>query len=236
MAETQLDSEIDLLGTVAHDLKTPISSIKSYADLIAHAGDLNEHQQHYLGRIYQAVQQMNNLVNDLLDLVWVEEGMDLNRAPCNLLDVVRGQVSALEGYAAERNVALHLTHAADLTLVQADERRLAQVVNNLVGNGIKYNRDGGSVRIHVSRQAEALRVSVRDDGFGIEAEDLPHVFERFFRARRAEATRIEGSGLGLSIAQAIVKQHGGSISATSTPGEGSEFVFTIPLAPQHTED
>lgn len=228
MNDPNTASEIDLLGTVAHDLKTPLAAIKSYADLLDHAGDLNEQQQKYLTRIHQAVRQMNSLVNDLLDLVWLEEGMELNSRPCNLLDVARSQISTLEGYAAERGVTLHLTHAPDLVLCRADERRLAQVINNLVINGIKYNQAGGNVWLHVSHQGGALAVSVRDDGIGIAAEELPRIFDRFYRARRAKAKRIEGSGLGLAIAKAIIEQHGGSLQATSTPDAGSEFRFIIP--------
>jgi signal transduction histidine kinase len=223
------ESEMDLLGTVAHDLKTPISSIKSFVDLIRQDGGLTERQERYLGRVDLALQNMTNLVNDLLDLVWLEGGMELKMAPCNLLDVARSQVHALEGYAQEKGVTLQLTNDANLTLVRGDERRLGQVVSNLIGNGIKYNRPGGSIWIHVERLEKALQVTIRDNGIGIAAEDLPHVFDRFFRARHPNASHIEGSGLGLAIVKAIVEQHGGTITISSVPNEGSTVQFTIPV-------
>ncbi len=224
-----LTSHYDLLGTVVHDLKTPIASIKSYADLISQSGELNMRQQRYLERIHTAVEKMTDLVNDLLDLVWIESGMEITKGPCNLLDVVRAQIRAHEGLAEERGVTLNLTHDDNLVPVQADERRLHQVLDNLISNSIKYNRQGGEVRIHVERRHDALQVTLQDKGIGIAPEDLPHIFDKFYRAPREEASQIEGSGLGLSIAKAIIERHGGSISVASELGQGSTFWFVLPL-------
>jgi len=222
-------SQIDMLGTVAHDLKTPVAAIKSYADLIQQTGDLNETQERYLQRIYTVVDNMTELINDLLDLVWVEGGMKLYKAPCNLLDVIRAQISAFEGQAREKQIELHLSYDNDLTLVQADERRLGQVIGNLISNSIKYSHEGGNIWIHVGRLADALEVTIHDEGMGIAPEDLPHIFERFYRARQAELSRVEGSGLGLAITKAIVERHGGRITAESEPGRSSTFRFTVPI-------
>jgi two-component system phosphate regulon sensor histidine kinase PhoR len=222
-------SQVDLIGTIVHDLKTPISSIKSFADLIDHSGDLNERQTHYLQRIMFAADNMSNLVNDLLDLVWIESGMEIRLAPCNIRDVVRTQIHLLNDYAKYYDVGLTMTVANDIVVVQADERRLNQVVGNLIGNAIKYNQSGGNVTIDIRRKDTILQVSVTDTGLGISEKDLPHVFDRFFRAPMAEASRIEGSGLGLSIAKAIVERHGGAIGAESTLGQGSIFWFTLPV-------
>lgn len=229
MSEKPTDPQFELLGTIAHDLKNPIASIKSYADLIASTGDLNEQQQRYLQRIYLVVDNVSALIDDLINVVWVEGGMEPQRAPCNFLDIIRSQINALEGYAHEKSITLHYSHSGTLAVVQVDERRMCQVVANLIGNGIKYNRPGGHVWVEISRTDDALHVTVRDDGMGIEAADLPYIFERFFRAQHGEAAHVEGTGLGLSIAKAIIERHGGSIHVESIPGKGSIFSFTVPL-------
>lgn len=222
-------SEMDMLGTVVHELKTPISAIKSYADLLEQSGGLSEKQERYIKRIHAAVSDMNNLVNDLLDLAWLDGDMALHIAPCNLVDVIRVQMSTLEEYAQEHDVTFHLIGDNNLQPVRADERRLGQVIGNLLSNSIKYSRVGGNVWIRVSRQEDALKVTIRDEGLGIAPEDLPCVFDRFFRSEREEASRIEGSGLGLAIVKAIVRRHNGIVDVSSVLGEGSTFYFAIPL-------
>jgi signal transduction histidine kinase len=222
-------SQIDLMGTIVHDLKTPIAAIKSYADLIEQSGELNERQTRYLHRILAATQNMTNLVNDLLDLVWIESGMELKKMPCNVRDLARAQIHILDDFAAESGVTLSMIAGDDLMPVQADERRLNQVLGNLIVNGIKYNRPHGTVTVHIKCENDLLCVKIEDTGMGIAAEDLPHVFERFFRTASAEASRIEGTGLGLAIAKAIVERHGGTISVESAPGKGSTFWFTLPI-------
>ncbi len=222
-------SHYDLLGTVIHDLKTPISSIKSYADLISHGGELNERQERYLERIHIAISNMTNLVNDLLDLVWIEGDMEIVKQPCNLLEIAQTQVQAHEGLAEEKGVTIHLNHNDNLKPIVADERRIHQVLDNLISNGLKYSKQGGNVWITITLYKKTVKVSVRDDGIGISPDDLPHVFERFFRASRREAAQIEGSGLGLSIAKAIVKRHSGKIGVTSELDKGSTFWFSLPL-------
>lgn len=229
MSEQLTDAQRDLLSTVVHDLKNPISAVKSYADLIKQSGPLNEQQQRFLLRIYTTLENMHNLVNDLLDMAWIDEGMILHKAPCNLLDVVRRQINALEGSAQEKGLTLHLSTDDNLAVIQADEKRLNQVVGNLVSNSIKYSKPNGQVWIHVSRHNTGLQVSIRDEGIGIAPEDLPHVFERFFRGRQKAASYIEGSGLGLFIAKAIIEGHGGTIHVESTEGKGSTFEFTLPF-------
>jgi signal transduction histidine kinase len=221
---------LELLGIVAHDLKTPITSIKSYADLVRQGGELTDRQKLYLQRIEMAVESMTSLIDDLLDLVWLEGGMQLKMVPCNLMDVVRSQVAALEGYAQARGITLHLTSGDNLTVIHADPRRLGQVVSNLVSNGIKYNRKGGNVWVHVARLPQTMEITVCDDGIGIPAEDLPHIFDRFFRAQREETSRVEGSGLGLSIAKAIVERHNGVINVESILGQGTTFHVILPLS------
>ena len=226
---TDKSKTMDLLGTAVHDLKIPLASIKSFADLVRQGGELTDRQEHYLGRIQLAVENMTNLVNDLLDLVWIEEGMQVTKALCNLVDVLRNQISAFEASAREKDIDVRLTYDDTVVPLMADERRLRQVMGNLLSNGIKYNRPGGHVAIHVTRQDDQLVVTFEDNGLGIAEKDLPHVFERFFRASRKPAERIEGSGLGLSIVQAIVELHEGTVEVESALDEGSQFRVSLPL-------
>jgi signal transduction histidine kinase len=229
VTDNQNAPDMELVGTIVHDLKTPLSSIKSFADLIGQAGDLNDKQRRYLERILLATENMTGLINDLLDLVWIDGGMELKKQPCNLRDMLQRQINTLEGAARRKNIQITLSISPELRAVTVDERRLNQVITNLVGNAIKYNRDDGSITIEVEQQDQQILVRVIDTGLGIDPEDVPHIFERFYRASRREITRIEGSGLGLSIAQAIIERHGGSIGVESKPEQGSTFWFSLPV-------
>ena len=226
---TDKSKSLDLLGTAVHDLKIPLASIKSFADLVRQGGDLSDRQEHYLNRIQLAVENMTNLVNDLLDLVWIEEGMQIAKAPCNIMDVLRSQISAFEAPAREKNIDVRLTQDDSVVPLLADERRLRQVVANLLSNSIKYNRPGGYIAIHVTRQDTQLVVTFQDNGIGIAEKDLPHIFERFYRASRKAPERIEGSGLGLSIVEGIIERHDGTIEVESKLDEGSLFRIRLPL-------
>lgn len=226
---TDKSKSMDLLGTAVHDLKIPLASIKSFADLVRQSGALTDRQEHYLSRIQLAVENMTNLINDLLDLVWIEDGMQITKAPCNVIDVLRNQISAFEASAREKNVDVRLTYDDTVVPIQADDRRLRQAMGNLLSNSIKYNRPNGYIAIHVTRADQHLIVTFEDNGIGIAEKDLPHIFERFYRASRKSAERIEGSGLGLSIVQAIIERHNGLIEVESTLDKGSLFRISLPL-------
>jgi len=223
------NAELEVLGTAVHDLKNPLASIKSFADLVVQNGPLNERQVHYLGRIQLAVENMTNLINSLLDLVWIEEGMQLTPSLCNLVDILRSQINAFEASARERDIRIELSADDNVIPIHADARRIGQAVGNLLSNSIKYNRPNGLIQIHVTREESNIRVTIKDSGIGIAEKDMPHIFDRFYRGSRKSPERIEGSGLGLSIVKAIIEMHHGSIWAESSLNEGSVFVFTLPL-------
>lgn len=233
MSTNDSQSRYSLIGNIVHDLKTPVSAIKSYADLLSLGNPLSDRQEQFRTRILAAADSMTNLINDLLDIVWLEEGMELRKAPCNLRDAVRGEISVIEPLAATRNIQVSLAVDDALQLVSVDERRIRQVINNLLSNSVKYNRQGGQIFVTIRQQPDSVHVEFRDTGLGIPPQDLPHIFERFYRARRDESSDIEGSGLGLSIAKAIVEIHGGRIAVESILDEGSLFWFTLPS--NHTQ-
>jgi signal transduction histidine kinase len=144
--------------------------------------------------------------------------------PIEVGQVVHDAVEALSELAAHKGVALSAVVEPRLPRVPADRERVMQVLANLGGNAVKFTPAGGAVELRAEREADAVRVSCTDTGPGIAAEDLPHVFDRFWQAR---STRRAGAGLGLAIAKGIVEAHGGEITAESTPGEGSTFSFTL---------
>lgn len=230
MPENTNASQYSLMGIIVHDLKTPLSSIKSYADLMRHGAELAEHQELYRQRILAASEYMSNLVDDLLDLVRLEEGLELRLAPCNLREVIHAEIRAEEVTAAQNTIAIHPSIDERLHPIHADERRLRQVVHNLLTNSIKYNRSGGSVTIVVEQRSSSVHVRFEDSGLGIQEDALPFVFDRFYRSPQAESLAIEGNGLGLFISKAIIDAHGGEIGVESNPDQGSTFWFTLPAS------
>lgn len=217
------------MGLIVHDLKTPIASIKSYADLMILGAELNERQELYRQRILAATENMSNLVNDLLDLVWLEEGLELRLGPCNLRDVIQAEMRAVDVNAAALDITITARIDDHLGLIQVDERRIRQVIHNLLTNSIKYNHPGGTVTIQVKQGSDSVQLEFTDSGQGIPDEAIPQIFDRFYRTPQAESSSIEGSGLGLYIAKAIVETHGGEIGVESCPGQGSTFWFTLPI-------
>ncbi|NWF68048.1 MAG: HAMP domain-containing histidine kinase [Chloroflexi bacterium] len=219
-----------LVRTVAHDLKSPLGAVKGYIDLIRHTGPLNERQQHFVQRALDGMTYMEHLIANLLTLSRVSGETPLEFGECDLHMLVREALDLAESQVLRRHLTVHFENNG-VTTVAGDQRLLAQVVHNLLNNAIKYNRDGGDVWISLSREREVVRLSVRDNGIGIAAADLPHIFEQFYRSTAGVEHQVEGSGLGLAIVKTIVQQHQGQIHVESQLGQGS--IFTVVL-PRHT--
>ncbi|MCB9451988.1 MAG: HAMP domain-containing histidine kinase [Anaerolineaceae bacterium] len=223
------DSMAEWLNIVAHDLKTPIGSVRSCIDLVEQLGELNEKQEQFLQRAMAGLDRMEHLVSRLLDISWIDANMQLDLKPCNLPPLIQEIADFHSDVARTRQIAFQFYFADDLEPIIADVRRLGQVFDNLVSNAVKYNKDGGVVRIDVTNEQDSVLVKVQDTGMGIAAEDQGRVFERFFRSRAGVRQKIEGSGLGLAIVQAIIQKHQGRIWLESKPGAGTTFFFTLPL-------
>lgn len=226
---------VDIVSEVAHDLKTPISSARGFIELILDSGDpVTERQQRYGGIALDALDHMQQLVQRLLEIAWIEEDRPLVNKPCDLCIVIERSVDSLSEYAARQRVAVTVEMDAEVGVIHADERRLEQVLLNLVGNAIKYNQPEGQVWVQATGTDEGVQVTVRDSGRGINPEDLPYIFERFYRGNIEQDARsgvkIEGTGLGLAIAKELIEKHGGRIGVESVPGEGSTFMFVLPRA------
>lgn len=226
------NNEPDFLSIVVHDLKTPIGAVKSFLELVEKMGKLNSKQQHFLERANLGLLRMEHMVNDLLDYTRLQtDEAPLKQLACDLKLMVLEAVALQSEAAAKRNVDVQIDAIEPLPSVSGDPSMLSRVVSNLLSNAIKYNRENGQVVVRLKPEAAMLRMEVEDTGDGITAEDLPRIFERFFRV---QATRQrEGSGLGLAIVKMIVDKHAGQIWAESEVGSGTKMIVLLPLAKAH---
>jgi|FLYN01.1.fsa_nt_gi signal transduction histidine kinase len=229
------DPREELLHTVVHQLKTPINAARGCIELVQNLGPLTERQAHFAERAIASLDRMEQLVARLLDLALIEGGIKLERTDCDLGAIISTVADSLAEVANKRQIDVHLDLDDSLGIVLADMERLTQVVDNLISNAVKYNRDGGTVWVTAFGDGNAVQVNVRDTGIGIPAEDLNRVFDRFYRSRLGVENGIEGTGLGLAIVQAIVQEHGGRIWVESQEGVGTTFAFVLPRHGEFSE-
>lgn len=221
----------DLVAVVSHDLRSPLGVIQMQASLIstqaAALGDTGQATRLRQGadRIGRAVDRMTALISDLLDLAKIEAGrFEVHAQSEHIRDVVDETLSIVRPLAEAKQISI----ADDLesALVAADRERIYQVLSNLIGNAIKFTPPGGAITVHAERRGAELVVSVSDTGPGIAPDEIAHVFDRYWQARRADHA---GAGLGLYIARGIVQAHGGRMWVESPPGAGAHFYFTLPI-------
>lgn len=220
------DLRRQMTADIAHDLRTPLSVIQGYTEA------LNEGKLHGNPAMFKAmhgqVQHLTRLVEDLRTLSLADAGqLPLLRQPVDPAALLEHSALAYMPQAEQQEVALKVDVAPDLPAANLDADRMIQVIGNLVSNALRYTTAGGEIRLAAGRDNGSLRLEVQDTGSGIAAEDLPFVFERFYRGDRARSDSGE-SGLGLAIARSIVEAHGGRIAVRSTPGSGTTFTMTIP--------
>ncbi len=219
------------LANMSHELRTPLNAILGYTELILDEiyGPAPEKVREVLERVTTNGRHLLGLINDVLDLSKIEAGeLELSVDAYSMADVVHTVVTATESLAKEKDLALSVTTAPDLPNGEGDERRIAQVLLNLVGNAIKFT-DQGTVAITVGTENGAFEVEVVDTGPGITEADQKEIFEEFHQIDSSNTKEKAGTGLGLAIAKRIVEMHGGRIWVKSSPGQGSTFGFSIPL-------
>jgi signal transduction histidine kinase len=219
------------LANMSHELRTPMNAVLGYTRMLLMNvyGELPEKVRDVHGRIDKSGRHLLGLINDVLDFSKIEAGqLALTINPYSIKDVIQAVVTSTQSLATEKNLALKIAVPADLPAASGDERRILQVLLNLVGNAIKF-ADSGEIRIGALAKDGALEVCVSDTGPGISAADQEHIFEEFRQAEGSIAQRKGGTGLGLAIAKKIVEMHGGKIWVDSEVGKGSKFTFTLPL-------
>lgn len=223
--EAQETLQKRLTSDVAHELRTPLTNVSSYLETMMEG--IWEPTHDRLKNCYDEIQRISRLVSDLERLRQTEsENLKLQKTSVDLFSLARSVCSGFEAELAAKCLSCSVEGAS--AVVPADWERLYQVLSNLLSNAVKYSPEGGFILITVSDGTDAGTVSIRDNGPGIPKEDLPFLFERFYRVDKSRSRRTGGSGIGLTIARSIVQAHGGKITAESEKGKGSRFTVTLP--------
>lgn len=223
----------EFISTVSHELRTPMTSIKGYTDLLflGMAGGLSDAQRSFLQIIKSNADRLTALVNDILDISRIETGrIRLTIESLDLGKIIGQVVRVFQEQYREKGVELEWQEPTDLPQVRGDADRVTQILNNLLANAWQYTPSGGRVSVRLYERDGFLQVDVTDTGIGISAEDLPRIFDRFYRADHPVVQEVGGTGLGLAIVKMFVEMLGGEIWAESELGVGSVFSFTLPLA------
>jgi signal transduction histidine kinase len=227
-AEDAARTRDEVLAVVAHDLRNPLNVVLTSSTFLRDILEVSEPRaDQQLQLIQRAAGQMNRLIQDLLEVAGMEAGNIAVEPREERVDpLLHAACSAMQAVAEAKRIELSCVIPTPLPPVRVDRDRIDQVLANLIGNAVRFTPEGGHVRVSAERDQERVLVSVADDGAGIGADELPHVFDRFWQAKRA---RHGGAGLGLAIAQGIVIAHGGEMWVESTAGDGSTFFFTLPV-------
>ena len=221
----------DFVANVSHELRTPLTTIKSYTEtLLDGAMENKEYTENFLKVIYSESERMTRLVKDLLQLSKLDyDKVQWNMKPVNIAAIIEDCVYKMNISARQKNQELAFEANAELPEITGDRDRIEQVMVNIIGNAIKYTPENGRVRIVVDQEENEAVIRVIDNGIGIPKEDIPRLFERFYRVDKARSRAMGGTGLGLSIARQIVEAHKGHIRVESDYGQGTEVVIKFPL-------
>jgi len=230
--EKMSNEKIDFMNTMIHELKSPLTSVLGYADLMKdrNFGALTETQENFIGIIRKQAQRILDTINDLLTIARMESGrFAIKKAPADIIKVAQDVTEEIKPQLEARKIELVSEFASDIPLLNLDESKIAEVFTNLLSNALKFSNEGGKIFFSISLTGKEVLVSIRDEGIGIEPSDLPHIFEKFYRAGKESAER-KGTGLGLALCKLIVEAHGGKIWAVSAGrNQGAVFYFTIPF-------
>ena len=217
----------DFVHTVSHDLRSPLTAILGYVELIERAGPVTDMQRDFIRRIQTSVHNITHLVDDLLDLGRIESGLDLRKEHVRLDQIVHYSAESLKKQIQGKSQSLQINFPDNFPPIHANAVQMRQMTDHLLDNAIKYSPVEGA--IHVTGKVEQNQVILQfsDSGIGIPSMDLPYIFDKFYRASNA-STEISGAGLGLAIVKSIVEYHGGRIWVDSTMGKGSSFTVVLP--------
>lgn len=220
----------EFVGNVSHELKTPLCSIQGYILTLLDGGmDDPAINRKYLEQTQKNIDRLINIVSDLEDISRLEAGtLELNRQRFDLLQLVGELIESIDIQAQTQNIRVEAEHRVGTPImVYADRIRISQVIINLLSNSIKYGISGGVTRIRFIDMFDKVMVEIQDNGIGIAPEQLPRIFERFYRVDKSRSRQVGGTGLGLSIVKHILEAHHETITVRSSPGAGTTFSFTI---------
>jgi signal transduction histidine kinase len=222
----------EFVHTVSHDLRSPLTAILGYIELLERIGPLTDQQKEFVQRVQASVQNITALVNDLLELGRIEAGYDSQKETIPLDGIISYTTENLHHQIKERGLKLHVKLPPEIPPLRGNPIRLRQMLDNLLGNAIKYTPDKGEINIEVEVQEGQIILRISDTGVGIPPADQPHIFEKFYRATNIPKG-VGGSGLGLAIVKSIVDNHQGRIWVESVMGEGTTFVIVLPTCRQN---
>jgi two-component system, OmpR family, phosphate regulon sensor histidine kinase PhoR len=221
----------EFVGNVSHELRTPLAGIKAIVETLQD-GAINDKDiaLDFLGKVNDEVDSLTQMVNELIELSRIETGkVKLNLQPLDLNSLISEAAARITPQAERKQISIITELKDDLPKTQAESERIQEVLSNILHNAIKFTPAGGEIRVKTFSSSNSVTVEIKDTGIGISADDLPHIFERFFKADKSRSN--PGSGLGLAIARHIIKAHGGDIWVKSQEGKGSTFGFSLPLTP-----
>lgn len=224
----------DLIAWVSHDLQTPLASIRAMVEALADdMVDDQETVRRYLRTAQREVQSLSSLIDDLFEMAQLDAGgMHLELQRNSMADLVSDTVESFSAMAVEKGVRLSGAVEKDVDPVIMDARRVGRVLRNLVSNALRHTPPDGEVSISARSVVDGVEVEVKDTGEGVPPQNLPRIFDRFYRGEKSRSRATGGAGLGLAIAKGFIEAHGGAITAEPAAGGGTRFVFTLPLSPR----
>ena len=220
----------EFIQNISHELRTPLMLVRGYIELVAKGalGPVNSSQVSALQTVLHRADSVIEMVNDIISLTQ-NESEPLRLANISIVEIIQDSVNVAQTAAQDAAVNLTLTCTPNIPAILGDERRLRQVIDNLLGNAIKFSPHGGEITVQAIQHNRVIQVSISDQGVGIPSESLPHVWERFYQVDSSSTRRFSGSGMGLTVVKRIVEAHGGEVNVISALGQGSTFSFTLPI-------
>jgi PAS domain S-box-containing protein len=220
----QMKSEF--VHTVSHDLRSPLTAVLGYAELVERVGPLTEQQKEFVRRIQASVQSITALINELLDLGRLDAGFDTRRESVQMESILQYSLGLFDSLMQEKGLRVKQDVATGLPALRANPIRIRQMIENLIGNAIKYSPDGGEIDLRIQAEDHQIIFEIKDSGPGIPLNDQAHIFDKFFRGSNVAATK--GTGLGLAIVKSIVDSYHGRVWVESVLGEGAKFFVVMP--------
>src|SRR4030043_560463 len=222
----------NFLAMVSHQLKSPLSSTLLQTSILLDGmvGEMSEKQRDLIQKIKAKIRGMTDLVNDVLDVCFIEDGGYVAQIEAlNLPEILQRTVELMQPQSNDKNIGFQVSIDEDLPLIAGNRSSIEAMFINLISNAIKYTPANGQFHVHMMKKAQHIQIEISDTGLGIEAKDIPHIFEKFFRERSERTKHIRGTGLGLSIVKGVVEAHRGSIHVESEVGKGTTFTILLPL-------